>query len=151
MKDAKVVTTDVRDLTAMASEKLGIKAIDILPDSKFIGGFLSEGYTVRDFLTRDRAFAKGESAVVRATEDKQAIYVPLHAGWFGILERPNSEKESVATRPAASAKPDLMIEIEGFKGTMKEARRFAQLLLDACKNAKFEAELAEKLAEKSGE
>ena len=111
------------------------------PKSKLVDFYLNEGYEIAPFRTRSRDAAKDEAAS-RRRAGFDAAYVVLLNGWFGIFIKAKEAKESSAAPAPEKVRIPLEFknELGSFKGDSKQARAFARLLIEAARNAEFEAD-----------
>lgn len=119
----------------------------ILPDTKFVQHYVSQGYALTDFISREKEAAKTEATRLRET-GLVAVYISLPKGFFGVFAKVAEVKESTrAHKPTREYPP---VSFAGMEfATSKEARAFANGLLEAAKNAEFAADLAAAQASKT--
>lgn len=154
-KNTKKVVSD--DTTAAATQP-AVEVSDptpaeLLTKSKFTDYYTEKGYALTDFISRSREEAKNFCASQRDSGYLAAL-VALRNGFYGVFAMPAPERVSkaAAAKPTRSY-PELPFETpSGEKlhfSTTKEARAFAGLLIEAARQAEFDADREAALASKA--
>lgn len=118
----------------------------LVPDNKQVQEYLLDGYTLTDFRTRNNEDAKDEAKNLRKDGTLLTAKLNLLQGWYGVLVK---KSETKADRIAKLAKPIVPLSFDGiqFEST-KDAREFARKLLEAAREAEYQADRAAAMAAK---